>query len=211
MTKTKTADGCKDAYHHGDLYNALIIAAAQVIEEHGISGFSLAKAARQAGVSAAAPYRHFRDKDDLLFAVAHLAFYALGQRCEQQAAPHPKDSSEHILALGEAYLTFMIEHKAFYELMWGDAEQRHWEDEMHASPCSYSFNLLLDAVTQWHKANNISSDTPTNIALRMWASTQGFATLSINQHLQRFDQHADPIKLFRASAKIMLAGLLQAD
>ncbi|MEM7692064.1 MAG: helix-turn-helix domain-containing protein, partial [Pseudomonadota bacterium] len=65
-------------YHHGDLKNALIVAGAELIEASGSLNFTMADAARMAGVSNAAPYRHFRDRDALLDAVSQLAFYGLG-------------------------------------------------------------------------------------------------------------------------------------
>ena len=60
---------CSRPYHHGNLRNALIIAAAELIERDGTLDFSIAEAAARVGVSAAAPYRHFADKEDLLAAV----------------------------------------------------------------------------------------------------------------------------------------------
>ena len=56
----------RSSYHHGNLRQALVDATAQLIEQQGPQGFTLAEAARQAGVSAAAPYRHFTGREDLL-------------------------------------------------------------------------------------------------------------------------------------------------
>ena len=64
-------------YHHGDLSNALIAAAAELIERDGTLDFTMAEAAAKAGVSAAAPYRHFANKEELLRAVRDLAFLGL--------------------------------------------------------------------------------------------------------------------------------------
>ena len=65
-------------YHHGDLRNALIIAAAELIERDGTLEFSMAEAAAKAGVSAAAPYRHFADKDELILAVLDRGHFGYG-------------------------------------------------------------------------------------------------------------------------------------
>ena len=74
------------SYHHGDLRNALIMSAVEVIEERGDPEFSISEAARRAGVSAAAPYRHFRDREALLEAVTELCFIGLGEKAEQARA-----------------------------------------------------------------------------------------------------------------------------
>ncbi len=199
----------KNHYHHGDLERALTIAAAELIGEEGLTGFSLAKTARRAGVSSAAPYRHFRDKEDLLRAVTHLAYYELAIRCEAAIASLPEGSNERIYTLGETYVTFMLEHAAFYELMWGTAHQQHWGEDGLNNPCAHTFHLLLNTVIQWCEQNRIASDTPMNIALRMWASTQGLATLSIGGHLHRFQADTSPLALYRSNCEVMLAGLLQ--
>ena len=78
-------------YHHGNLRNALIIAAAELIERDGTLDFAISEAAAMVGVSAAAPYRHFADKEDLLGAVRHLAFcgLAMWRSKPQNSTPRP--------------------------------------------------------------------------------------------------------------------------
>ena len=77
------------SYHHGNLRNALIIAAAELIERDNTLDFSIAEAAERVGVSAAAPYRHFADKENLLAAVRDLAFVGLDTVAAQTAARAP--------------------------------------------------------------------------------------------------------------------------
>ena len=77
-------------YHHGNLRNALIIAAAELIERDGTLDFAISEAAAMVGVSAAAPYRHFADKEDLLGAVRHLAFMGLGNVAKQNRRTAPR-------------------------------------------------------------------------------------------------------------------------
>lgn len=70
------------SYHHGNLKEVLLEAARKLIEEHGAFGFSLTEAARLAGVSPAAPYRHFRDRDALLAEVARSGFERFAARLD---------------------------------------------------------------------------------------------------------------------------------
>jgi len=92
MKKNTQSKDCRN-YHHGDLRNALIIAAAELIEEKGSLDFAMVDAARRANVSSAAPYRHFEDKDALLRAVSEVAFLALDEVAHQAMSLAPYGSS----------------------------------------------------------------------------------------------------------------------
>ena len=108
-------------YHHGDLRNALIIAAAELIERDGTLEFSMAEAASARGVSAAAPYRHFADKEELLACRTRTGdFRAWDTVAAETAAQHPVGSIEGILAMGHTYLGYAREKRAFFSLMWED-------------------------------------------------------------------------------------------
>jgi len=108
MSKTRCS------YHHGDLRNALIVAAAELIERDGTLDFTMAEAAARAGVSAAAPYRHFTDKEELLRGVRELAILGLGYAADETASAHPHGSIEGILAGGHMYLAYAREKHAFF-------------------------------------------------------------------------------------------------
>jgi AcrR family transcriptional regulator len=104
-------------YHHGNLKEALVRAALDLIAEKGAAGFTFADAARSAGVSAAAPYRHFRDRDALMADVARRGFELFAQRLERAwngGAPEPVAAFE---ALGRAYLAFARDEPAYYSAM----------------------------------------------------------------------------------------------
>src|ERR1700754_1062766 len=91
-------------YHHGNLKEALVQAALDLIAQKGPAGFTFAEAARSAGVSPAAPYRHFRDRDDLLVDVARRGFDLFAQalaRAWDDGRPEPLAAFERI---GRAYL-----------------------------------------------------------------------------------------------------------
>ena len=92
-------------YHHGNLRDALILAAATMIENQGSLEFSITDAARQAGVSVAAPYRHFKDKEDLLCSIRDLAFIGLQEAAERtlHESKLPVGSMAMIIALGHCY------------------------------------------------------------------------------------------------------------
>lgn len=113
MARPKT----RDTYHHGDLKRALLDAAVRLIAEGGIDHFTMAKAARAAGVSSGAPYRHFPDRHHLLVQLAAEGAELLDDAVDEAMGQAGLDPAEQLLALGEAHARFAIEHPAHYRVM----------------------------------------------------------------------------------------------
>jgi AcrR family transcriptional regulator len=116
--------GGRRGYHHGNLREALIEAALDLIATKGPGGFTFADAARSGGVSAAAPYRHFRDRDALLADVARRGFELFAARLNQawsDGRPDPVTAFENV---GRAYLAFARDEPAYYSAMVDQAG--HW-------------------------------------------------------------------------------------
>src|SRR6266481_6052246 len=109
--------GGRRGYHHGNLREALIQAALDLIAKKGPAGFTFADAARSAGVSAAAPYRHFRDRDALIADVARRGFELFAAHLEHawnDGRPEPYAAFENV---GRAYLAFARDAPAYYSAM----------------------------------------------------------------------------------------------
>src|ERR1700724_1160687 len=120
---TKPAPGkatrpSKRAYHHGDLRAALIQAALTLIAEHGVKGLALSDAAHLAGVSVAAPYRHFKDKDGLLAEIAAEGFGLFRDALARATQSYPKDKVKRLGEMGLAYVDFAAEHRSHFKVMW---------------------------------------------------------------------------------------------
>lgn len=120
-------------YHHGDLSRALVEAARRILEAEGQAALSLRAVAREAGVSPAAPYHHFKDKTELLEAVAQGGWDALSDAiCEaRRSAPTP---AEALSGIGVAYVNFARDNPALYRLMYDTMRDRaampaHAKDE----------------------------------------------------------------------------------
>src|SRR5882762_5813555 len=101
-------------YHHGNLREALIRAALSLIAEKGPSGFTFAEAARSAGVSSAAPYRHFRDRDALIADVALRGFELFTAHLERAWNDGLPDAFAAFESVGHAYLAFARDEPAYY-------------------------------------------------------------------------------------------------
>ena len=197
------------SYHHGDLRNALIVAAAELIERDGTLDFTMAEAAARAGVSAAAPYRHFTDKEELLRGVRELAILGLGYAADETASAHPHGSIEGILAMGHMYLAYARDKHAFFSLMWedrGDMEERREKvAEEHGG-----FMVLVNMVQAFCNAHGNSQVNSLHLATQIWSMGHGIATLEANQLINLFDRSIEPEALLDQSVRTMLAGVVGA-
>jgi AcrR family transcriptional regulator len=105
------------SYHHGNLRAALIDATLRAIAEDGPDGFTLRDVARRAGVSAAAPYRHFRDKEELLAAVAGDCAERLGAMMDQAVRAVQGSALDEFRATGIAYVQFVVAHPEHFRAL----------------------------------------------------------------------------------------------
>lgn len=206
--KTGSACAGKKPYHHGNLRDALILAAAELIRERASIDFAMVDAARRAGVSSAAPYRHFKDREALLEAVCHVAFMGLTESTRQIAATVDTKTEEGIIAIGWSYIDFVTSHPEFYDLMWGDMGLRAVESVDDAIKNS-GFFVLVDAVTSWCNANSVSNYDAPELAVKLWATAHGLACLTMNQSLDNFLPNVDTRGLLDSTTRTFLEGLRQ--
>ena len=127
----------RQSYHHGNLRRELMDAALRLVTEGGPDAFTVSEAAREAGVSSGAPYRHFADRRALLRAVSEEGHELHAEALEAALREAGDDPRQAIAALGEAEARFALRHPAYYRVMWAP-EYRDPED---------------DAVTQEIEAN----------------------------------------------------------
>ena len=194
------------SYHHGNLRQALVDAAVAIIGEEGAAGFQLRAVARRAGVSPAAPYRHFRDKDDLLDAVSRLAFYGLGACARDAVASTPDGSIERIIALGTHYLSYVSSKPAFYDLMWGDIAIRAFDQENFDRNAS-GFFILLDAVQGYLDAEGLANQSALDIAVQLWSSVHGMSAICMSGKLPHFHPKADTQRMLEDATRTFMLGV----
>jgi AcrR family transcriptional regulator len=177
----------RDAYHHGDLRNALVTAAARLVEEAGPAGFSLREAAREVGVSANAAYRHFDDKSALMAAVAGEGFARLTRRMKR-AMEHAAEGRgarpavARFRAAGRAYVEFAAAHPKLFRLMFGECGASGLRTTEGGPGDETPWTLLgasLDALV----AEGVMSPTERPGAeLKAWCVVHGFASLALDGH-----------------------------
>lgn len=192
-------------YHHGDLRNCAIIAAAELIEAMGSYDITIAQVAKRTGVSAPALYRHFKDKDALLTAVRELAHIGMMEYTTSAQDKVEHGTLEHLDALGAAYLRFAMDKKAFFGLMWenhGDADERRAEARAKRT----GFQLVHEAIELYFRKHRPESvDTALQTATLLWSTAHGIATLQHNRLLDTFDEDADADALLRTATRAILS------
>ncbi len=168
----------KAAYHHGSLRTALVEAGLAVLSEGGDhASLSLREAARRAGVSAMAPYRHFRDKEALLAAVATVGFERLA--AVQLEADQSPDPVEAVIGQGVAYVAFACAEPALFRLMFGAGAVTKSGDL--AAAAQRSFRLLADRLAILAPPELAEAWT-----LRSWSLAHGLAALAVDNQLGLF-------------------------
>src|SRR5215212_1890913 len=164
-------------YHHGNLKEALIRAALELIAKKGPAGFTFAEAARWAGVSPAAPYRHFRDRDELLADVARRGFEQFAdalQAAWDDGRPEPFRAYER---LGRAYLDFARKEQAYYSAMFEAGVAPDTSPELRAAG-DRAFNVLRSATETLVAALPPKQRPPVMMmALHVWSLSHGIASL----------------------------------
>jgi AcrR family transcriptional regulator len=194
----------KARYHHGDLRDALIRATRQLLVERGAENFSLADACRLAGVSTAAPYKHFRDKDEILQLIVMSGFDDLAARLLAASRAAGEGTLAGIAAMGDEYLHFARTETAVFRLMFGqNAAIKHQEAvETCGRAC---FANVIAQVGLYCERNNLSADAPT-IALSLWTFVHGAASLDIDKDYDKVMPGLDVAALMaRATAQLLSA------
>jgi AcrR family transcriptional regulator len=165
------------SYHHGDLRRALLDAALALIAEAGPRGFTLREVARRAGVSHNAPYRHFRDKDELVAAVAIEGFDKLTRKM-QRAAARGATPVERFHQAGLGYVEFALASPQHYTVMF-DVRGVAAASAGVAAASARASGVLIDAVEECRSAGAIVCESTMSGALFAWALVHGIAKLAI--------------------------------
>lgn len=187
-------DSTPQAYHHGNLRRALLDASLELIVEQGAHSFTLREVARRAGVSHAAPYRHFADRAALIGATAQHVIDGLGALLSdaQRAAP----AGAQLRAVATAYLGFALNHPARFVLAFG----REAAPALITEPLS---DVFREAVAMEQSATQIPALELDDRARATWAAVHGTAVLAIDGRLEP----PDPELLADRLLRVLGAGL----
>jgi AcrR family transcriptional regulator len=184
----------KKAYHHGNLRRDLVAATLEIISQRGPDQLTLRVVAERLGVTAAATYRHFASKEELLAAVAAEGFTMLLDDSRALMATAGRDPLARYETMAVAYLQFAIAHPEHFRIMYGP----HVDFGRIAVPeRRAAFLLLTRAIEACQAAGLAPAGRPYTIANQAWAYTHGLVTLYLDGLLHRSVDHAAMIHLAR--------------
>jgi AcrR family transcriptional regulator len=170
------------AYQHGDLREALIQAGLKLLTEGGVETLSLRAAAQLAGVSHAAPYRHFRDKNALVAAIAERGFRLLTAAMQAEAAlAKPRDSRERLTALGIGYLHFATQNPGYLRVIFGGVLCGDDPPADLRAAGEAAYGTLREAIVDGIAQGELRTADPDQLALASWSMVHGLSTLLINR------------------------------
>ena len=168
-------------YHHGNLREALLEGAIRLIAEVGPTAFTLREVARRAGVSHNAPYRHFRDKDDLMAAVATQGYRELTEAM-LDAAEHQRNALDRLKHAGLAYVAFAMRRPEHFAVMFDAPVSKHKKADA-AEARERAFGTLRNFVKNCQDEGQLPSGEPLEFALLAWSMVHGIAKLAITGRL----------------------------
>ena len=183
-SKVKSVKKREGDYHHGNLREALVVAAKDILESEGRTSLSLRAVARRAGVSQTAPYRHFADKEALLASVAQWGFELLTQ-VQNDALAEIKPGEDRLNALGCSYVRFAIDHPNVLRLMFGPEICNKAEYPDLAKAANESFSVVQGVVTETLQASGAKEQIPELATVGAWSLVHGISTLLLDGHLRR--------------------------
>ena len=195
-------------YHHGNLKEALLQAALGLIAEKGAAGFTFADAARMAGVSPAAPYRHFRDRDELLSSIAQRGFEQFEALLTQAWDDGRPDTVTAFERLGKAYLAFARNEPAFYSAMFESGLPVDLSPALQAAS-ERAFAVIRAAAERLAALVPAGMPRPPAMmmALHIWSMSHGVASLFARGDAARRKLPMSAEDLLEAEVLIYLRGL----
>jgi AcrR family transcriptional regulator len=197
-----------DRYHHGDLRRALLDAALLLIERDGPDALTLRAAARLAGVSQAAPYRHFNSKEALIAAVAEDGMRTMTDWMREASAAFADSPAARFQALGVTYIRFAHAHPAHFRVMFGPgAADRRQVPSLDAAYAE-AFALLHDSIVESQRAGLVKQGDPRELALAAWAMVHGASSLLVGgQASVSGIRKLDPVHVAERMTAVLFVGL----
>jgi len=173
----------KDSYHHGDLKNALIQAGIEILSREGVNALSLRKVARRAGVSHAAPYAHFADKQALVAAISTEGYKKLYKRVYRAVQRHQGDPLRQFVEAAWAYVEFALTDPDHFKITLSGVVEKEKDYPAFVKISRKSFRLVVELVEAGQRAGILNAGPPDLVAASVWGLVHGFASLILEDQL----------------------------
>lgn len=187
-------------YHHENLKSELIKNGLKLLDEEGYESFSLRKVAKACNVSHTAPYRHFKNKDDLISAIALEALQKFNSSLKEAVDKYPNDIKSQLKEMGCAYVKFFIENPEYLRLLFLSDLSKHYKNKTYHTfeNSEQPFLTFYKAIERYQSQNpnpGVDSSTdPNALVLSCWGLVHGMAILIANKD---FTYEGDYLELTR--------------
>lgn len=188
-------------YHHGDLKNALIRAGTEILAREGVAGLSLRKVAKQAGVSHAAPYAHFTDKQALIAAISTEGFRQFDERMRATREVHAPLPSRLLEEIAWAYVQFAMDDPDRFKIMFSSILEKEKEYPEFVEMSQKNFQQVVEVVEVCQRAGVLREGDAELLAVSVWGAVHGFVMLLLEGQISS-------AVMGRFSVREMLAFLL---
>lgn len=171
----------KENYHHGDLKEQLILNGLKLLNEQGVNGFSLRKVSAMCNVSHTAPYKHFKNKEELILAISSYVEDSFNETLGD-IVEHIKSPVEQTVALGKAYVSFMVENPDYLKFLFlnDNIYTIEVKENIIGNTDSRAFNIFKESATNMLKEFKIPEEKLTMDIIAMWTMVHGIAVLLAN-------------------------------
>lgn len=164
-------------YHHGDLKNALIKAGAEILAQEGVGGLSLRKVASRAGVSHAAPYSHFTDKQTLIAAISTEGHVKIYKKITQVLEQYPDEPLRQLVEVAWAYVQFGLEEPDHYKVTFSGVAEKERDYPALVEMTAKNFGLVRQLVARCQAAGILDPGEPDLVAVGVWGLVHGVVSL----------------------------------
>ncbi|SDZ56385.1 transcriptional regulator, TetR family [Jannaschia faecimaris] len=205
MTTATTPRADRKNYHHGHLREQLLEAVRQLVEAHGADAFSMAEACRLAGVSTAAPYKHFKDRHDILRGVALLAMTRLRETMQAAADAYLAKDPRRIVAFGQSYVDFARAEPGIFRMMFGLTEGHARDPDL--ARAGDDTTVLVERVVAEHLDARQGDPQVKLRAYALWCFVHGHSFLCLDSKLPGEMSKIEETALLRLVGDAMLPAI----
>ncbi len=200
-------------YHHGDLKNALIRAGLEILARDGIDGLSLRKAAQEAGVSHAAPYAHFTDKQALVAAISAEGYRLLFNQLKAVREAFQDEPQRQLVEAAWAYVQFAQSDPAHFRVTFSSTVKQEKDYPALVEITAKCFEQVVSIIASCQAAGVLRPAPPEAMAVSIWSAVHGFASLLIEGQIshQLLDQMTIRQALVFTLDQLTLVALAQGD
>lgn len=175
----------ENSYHHKDLREKLVQKGLELLNEVGVEGFSLRKVASLCRVSHNAPYRHFKDKDELVQAIMAKAVHDFSEALTAAVQCHLDNPSEQLKELGKCYIEFFMENPEYLNLFFASDLKGavYVRDGTFSYDEAFLFGVLVRCLNQYYRSVGETQEADPVLAIEFWSTIHGLTTLLVGKKL----------------------------